>query len=121
MLKTQQFAGDVGGEITLDGAIADPDVHFTVEANKFSSTIATTPSAFDAKVDGRYRDGDARVTLAVASSGKTVLDGNVDMQARVESLLRATNEEGVGWRASTKVRLSEFPLTTLQLFSPTSG
>jgi hypothetical protein len=71
----------------------------------------------DAKMDARYHDGEGAIAVDVASRQKQLLAGSVEMRGSLPGLPRAPGEATIPWTASTKMRLAEFPLQTLDTFS----
>jgi hypothetical protein len=116
-LKTRQLSGDVSANVDIDGALADPDVRFSLETANFASALGGGMKPLDAKISGRYLEGEAKVDVDVAAAQKQLLVGEVHLQGRVRDFLQPPDPEGPPWRASTRMRLSDFPLETVEFFS----
>jgi translocation and assembly module TamB len=117
VLKTRQFSGDIALDASLDGTLEDPDVRFSLELTKFASTIGAGTKPLDAKSTGRYARGEGKVDIDISSGDRRLLAGELAISARVRDLMQPPGSEGPAWRASSRVRLSDFPLETSGLFS----
>jgi translocation and assembly module TamB len=117
VLRTQQFTGDIALDLDVQGPLVDPDVHLSFETVKLASAVGGRVKPLDAKIDGRYRDGEGKVLLGVSSGDAKLLDGEVRVLARIADFLQRTSTEAPDWRASTRIKLSEFPIETSSYFS----
>jgi translocation and assembly module TamB len=116
ILKTQQFAGDISLDLAVDGTLSDPDARFSLEAFKLASSVGARVAPLDAKVTARYARGEGTVDVDVSSAERRLLAGELKVSARLDDLLGRGTTTQPAWRASTHVRLSEFPLETTRYF-----
>jgi len=117
MLKTQEMVGEIVGKVSVDGSLQDPDVRLSIETKNFVPARNTGMTPLDVKIDGRYSKSAGSVDLDVQSRGKQLLAGNVELSGRVADFSAQTNEGNPPWHASTRMRLSDFPLEQLAFFS----
>jgi translocation and assembly module TamB len=117
VLKTQQMGGSVGVSAHFDGSLGKPDLRLLVEVNEWVTPVPRGMQPINAKVDAHYQKGEGAVEINLTSQDKELLSGTVEMRGSLPGLPSSPNEATTPWRASTKMRLAEFPLETLGTFS----
>ena len=117
MLKTQEMVGEISGQLNIDGSLQDPDVRLLVETKEFVPARHTGMTPLDLKIEGQYAKSAGSVDIDVQSGGKELLAGNVELNGRIADFSRQVNEGNPPWHASTRMRLSNFPLEQLAFFS----
>jgi translocation and assembly module TamB len=117
ILKTKQMGGSLAASFHFDGSLAKPDLRLLIEANDWVTPAARGMQPLNAKVDAHYQPGQGAVAINVSSREKQLLDGTVDMRGFLPGLPAAPNEAKAPIRASTKMRLAEFPLQSLDVLS----
>lgn len=115
--KTRQMGGSIGASVRFEGTLAEPDLRLVFEANQWVAPIPRGMHPINAKVDARYQKNEGAVDLAVSTRDKELLNGTVELKGALPGLGDSESSSADAWRASTKMRIAEFPLETLGTFS----
>ncbi|HMI85803.1 MAG TPA: translocation/assembly module TamB domain-containing protein [Polyangiaceae bacterium] len=116
-LKTRQMGGSLAASLHFEGALAHPDLRLLVEAKDWEMPAARGMHPINAKVDAHYEEGKGAVDINLTAREKQLLGGTVELRGDLPGLPSSSKEPPAPMRASTKMRLEEFPLETLDAFS----
>ena len=117
ILKTKQMGGSVGASFHFDGSLAKPDLHLTVEANEWVTPVTRDMQPLNAKIDARYQPGQGTIDLKMGTREKQLFDGTVEMRGALPGLPVSPGEAPAPFTAGARMRLADFPLETVGLFS----
>ena len=117
ILKTRQMGGTVAAAFHFDGSLAKPDLRVSIEANEWTTPAARDMHPLNGKIDASYQPDQGAVELHVATRDKQLLDGTIELRGSLPGLPSSPNETPGPLRASTHMRLFDFPLETVSLLS----